>query len=186
MKVTNDINIKLENYLNKYLNKNNIIYKKVNNTSYINNNEEEYYEDKVLYKQKEHYTGISSNSTLNINNYLNQELDKNNFQKTLFDLIDASGEKDSDIYNKAYIDRRLFSKIRNNPHYHPSKNTVISLGLALNLNINDFENLLNSASYSLPKNNYFDLIIRFCINEKIYNILDVNDYLDKYNCNTLN
>ena len=104
------------------------------------------------------------------------------FQKTLFNLIDTSGESDSNIYNKAYIDRRLFSKIRNDSNYHPSKNTVISLGLALNLDIDNFEKLLNSASYSLPKNNFYDLIIRFCFIEKIYDLIKVNELLANYDC----
>ena len=119
-------------------------------------------------------------------NYLEQKLDNNNFQKTLFSFIDKTNKKDSEIYNKAFIDRRLFSKIRNDETYHPTKQTIISLGLALELNIEDFETLLQSASYSLPKNNYFDLIIRFCIEEKIYNIIEVNTLLHEYNCNTLN
>ena len=161
MKATNTIEKKLENYI-----KENIEKEEYQNTeSYIIYEEEK----NSLLKSKSIFgASIEKN---NINNYINNELDKNNFQKTLFNLIDESGKKDSDIYNQAYIDRRLFSKIRSNENYHPSKNTVISLGLALHLDINNFEILLNSASYSLPKNNYFDLIIRFCINEKIYNII---------------
>ena len=172
MKATNTIEKKLDNYL-----KSNLEIDILAETSIEINQEEQ-----SLYRARnQSFAGKS-----NINTYLNKELDQNNFQKILFNLIDKSGKKDSDIYNKAYIDRRLFSKIRSDSNYHPSKNTVISLGLALNLDIDNFETLLNSASYSLPKNNYFDLIIRFCINEKIYNIIDVNNYLDKYNCNTLN
>ena len=172
MKATNIIEKKLDNYL-----KNNLEIDILAESSI-----EIYQEEQSLYRARnQSFAGKS-----NINTYLNKELDQNNFQKILFNLIDKSGKKDSDIYNKAYIDRRLFSKIRSDSNYHPSKNTVISLGLALNLDIDKFETLLNSASYSLPKNNYFDLIIRFCINEKIYNIIDVNNYLDKYNCNTLN
>ena len=172
MKATNTLEKKLDNYL-----KNNLEIDILAESSI-----EIYQEEQSLYRSRnQSFAGKS-----NINTYLNKELDQNNFQKILFNLIDKSGKKDSDIYNKAYIDRRLFSKIRSDSNYHPSKNTVISLGLALNLDIDKFETLLNSASYSLPKNNYFDLIIRFCINEKIYNIIDVNNYLDKYNCNTLN
>ena len=175
MKATNNIEKKLNKYLKDNLKKESIL------ESYSLADCETCYEKSTSKLKKQSFAGAS-----NINNYLNNELDKNNFQKILFELIDKTGKKDSDIYNKAFIDRRLFSKIRNDINYHPSKSTVISLGLALNLDINNFEKLLNSASYSLPKNNYFDLIIRFCINEKIYNIIDVNNYLNKYNCNTLN
>ena len=136
-----------------------------------------------LYSLEQEAINFGSTS---LSNYLDQKLDANNFQKTLFSFIDKTNKKDSEIYNKAFIDRRLFSKIRNDETYHPTKQTIISLGLALELNITDFETLLEIASYSLPKINYFDLIIRFCIEEKIYNIIEVNTLLHEYNCHTLN
>ena len=89
--------------------------------------------------------------------------------------------KDSDVYNKVHIDRRLFSKIRNED-YHPSKETIILLGLALELSEKEIVDLLESASYSLPKNNKYDLIIRFCFVEGIYKIDKVNELLDSYDC----
>lgn len=179
MKATNNIEKKLKEYLQTNL----LIDDVTNLDTEISINEETLYSTP---SSKIAFDGALKTSNNTINNYINKELDNNNFQTKLFTLIDASGKTDAEIYNKAYIDRRLFSKIRNDTNYHPSKNTVISLGLALNLNITDFEGLLNSASYSLPKNNYFDLIIRFCINEKIYNITEVNNYLYQYNCNTIN
>ena len=100
----------------------------------------------------------------------------------LFKLIDDRNLKDSDVYNKVHIDRRLFSKIRSDKTYHPSKETVILLSLALELSEKELDELLNSASYSLPKNNNYDLIIRFCFINKIYKIKDVNDLLNDYNC----
>ncbi len=121
----------------------------------------------------------------NIDDYINKNKELNNFQTVLFQYIDERNLKDSDVYNKVNIDRRLFSKIRSDYNYHPSKETVILLGLALELNENDFEKLLNSASYSLPKNNYFDLIIRFCIINKIYKLNDVNELLMDYKCKLL-
>ena len=105
-----------------------------------------------------------------IDNYINNNKNDDLFQQLLFKYIDRTDKKDSDIYNKANIDRRLFSKIRSDKNYHPSKNTVISLGLALNLNEDEIVSLLNSASYYLPMNNKFDLIIRFCFINKIYDI----------------
>lgn len=111
-----------------------------------------------------------------ISEFINDNKDDNNFQKLLFKYIDDKGLKDSDVYNKVNIDRRLFSKIRND-NYHPSKNTIIMLALSLELSEEELEDLLTSASYSLPKNNVFDLIIRFCFINKIYNIEDVNSFL---------
>ena len=118
----------------------------------------------------------------NLNDFINNTQDTNKFQKLLFNYIDSKELIDSDVYNKVHIDRRLFSKIRSDSDYHPSKETVILLGLALELNEVEIEELLNSASYSLPKNNVYDLIIRFCFIEGIYDLTEVNSLLDSYEC----
>lgn len=122
----------------------------------------------------------------NINTYINDNKDEDTFQTKLFKLIDSKNLKDSDVYNKVDIDRRLFSKIRSNKDYHPSKETIILFGLALELNENEIEDLLKSASYSLPMNTTFDLIIRFCFKEHIYDVNKVNEFLYDYNCKLLN
>lgn len=118
----------------------------------------------------------------NLDDFINSTQDTNKFQKLLFNYIDSKELKDSDVYNKVHVDRRLFSKIRSDSDYHPSKETVILLGLALELNEVEIEELLNSASYSLPKNNVYDLIIRFCFIEGIYDLTEVNNLLDSYEC----
>ena len=121
-----------------------------------------------------------------INQYLKDNEKYSDFQTMLFKLIDERNLKDSDVYNKVNIDRRLFSKIRSDKNYHPSKETVILLGFSLELSELEIVELLDSASYSLPKNNYFDLIIRFCFINKIYNINNVNELLYDYDCKLLN
>ena len=118
----------------------------------------------------------------NINTYIEENKELNDFQTLLFKYIDERNLKDSDVYNKVHIDRRLFSKIRSDKDYHPSKETIILLGLSLELNENEIEELLKSASYSLPKNNHYDLILRFCFINKIYSIIKVNELLDEYKC----
>lgn len=118
----------------------------------------------------------------NIEHYINRNKDDNKFQKILFKYIDDRNLKDSDVYNKVHIDRRLFSKIRSDNDYHPSKETIILLGLSLELSENELIELLESASYSLPKNNIYDLIIRFCFIEGVYKIEDVNNLLETYGC----
>lgn len=125
-------------------------------------------------------------SNINIDNFINTNKEDNKFQKLLFKYIDEKELKDSDVYNKVHIDRRLFSKIRSDEEYHPSKETVILLGLALELNEKEMDDLLRSASYSLPRNNYYDLIIRFCFKEKIYKLTEVNNLLDNYSCKLFN
>lgn len=120
-----------------------------------------------------------------ISTYIEETKEKDNFQSKLFSLIDEKNLKDSDVYNKVNIDRRLFSKIRSNKDYHPSKETVILLGIALELSIEEIEKLLELASYSLPKNNTYDLIIRFCFIEKIYDLNQINEFLYDHQCKTL-
>lgn len=121
-----------------------------------------------------------------INTYINENKDEDTFQTKLFKLIDERSLKDSDLYNKVDIDRRLFSKIRSNKDYHPSKETVILLGLGLELSEKEIEELLESASYSLPMNTTFDLIVRFCFKEKIYDVGTVNEFLYDHGCKLLN
>lgn len=125
---------------------------------------------------------LNNYQTSKVENYINENNKENKFQELLFKYIDDRNLKDSDVYNRVHIDRRLFSKIRSDINYHPSKETVILLGLSLKLNEEEIEKLLNSASFSLPKNNIYDLIIRFCFIEGIYEISDINDLLEIHNC----
>ncbi len=117
---------------------------------------------------------------MNIIEYLNCQKSKS-FNQLLFSFIDQSGYKDSEIYKKVDIDRKLFSKIRCNENYIPKKNTIIKLCLALGLNNRDFNKLLNAAGYSLS-NTQFDLIINFCIENNVYELTQINDYLYTF-CN---
>lgn len=88
--------------------------------------------------------------------------------------------KDSIIYKRAHIDSKLFNKIKDDK-YHPSKKTAIALGLALNLNMEEFEALLTSACYALSLNNLFDFIVMYCIHNKIYDLMIVNEILYEFN-----
>ena len=99
------------------------------------------------------------------------------FQELLFKFINKSGLKDSEVYNKAYIDRRLFSKIRSDKYYHPSFGTVTLLALSLKLSTEEYKQLLNYASYSLPTNTYAGITLKYCFNNKIYNIYEVNNLI---------
>ena len=108
--------------------------------------------------------------------YLQQHRE-NYFTEQMFAFIDRTGQKDSDIYKKALIDRRLFSKIRSNKKYIPAKRTVIALCLALELSREDADKLLSSAGYSLSRADDFDLVIAFCIEKKIFNFFDINEAL---------
>ena len=129
---------------------------------------------------------IKYECAFDINTFIDNNKEDITFQSKLFELIDGKNLKDSDVYNKVGIDRRLFSKIRSNKDYHPSKETIILFGLALELNEIEIEDLLRTASYSLPMNTTFDLIIRFCFKEHIYDVNQVNEFLYDHNCKLLN
>ena len=85
---------------------------------------------------------MGSSNEINVHNFININKDDNNFQKLLFNFIDSKGLKDSDVYNKVHIDRRLFSKIRSDSNYHPSKETILLLGFSLELSEDEIDSLL--------------------------------------------
>lgn len=99
------------------------------------------------------------------------------FNELLFEYIKKYNISDVELYKKANIDRRLFSKIRSSNEYHPSFGTVTLLALGLNLNTSEYENLLKSASYSLPQNSYVNITLKYCFDEKIYDVNKVDEIL---------
>ncbi|MBR5284715.1 MAG: O-acetyl-ADP-ribose deacetylase [Clostridia bacterium] len=102
------------------------------------------------------------------------------FSETLLNLIDRSGKKDSEIYKKANIDRKLFSKIRKDPGYHPSKTTAIALAIALELDLEQTKDLIARAGYTLTHSSHFDIIIEFFIQNKDYDVFRINEVLFGY------
>ncbi len=102
------------------------------------------------------------------------------FAVTLLKLIDKKGMTDVECYKKANISRKTFSKINTDKNYKPSKQTAIAFAIALELNLEETEQLLKTVGFSLSHSNTFDLIIEFCINEKIYDVLEINEILYKY------
>ena len=96
------------------------------------------------------------------------------FSEALLKLIDETGKKDSEIYKKANISKQHFSKIRNNPDYKPTKPTAIALALALELDLEQTKELIGRAGYALTNSSKFDLIIQFFIQQKNYNVVEIN------------
>ena len=162
------LKLKLEKYLKENLN---IRQSKMAGSART----QEYFETECCYSK-----------TFDINTFIEENKEEDTFQTKLFELIDKKECKDSDVYNKVGIDRRLFSKIRSDKNYHPSKETVILLGIALELKEEEIDDLLSKASYSLPMNNTYDLIIRFCFKEGIYDLNKINEFLYDHHCNILN
>ncbi len=101
-------------------------------------------------------------------------------QDNIRNLILSKQLDEVEVYKKADVDRKLFSKIRTQPDYHPNKNTLLKLCLAMNLNTDETENLLKSAGYSLSKSLRSDLILRYCFGHKIFDVITVNQILDHY------
>lgn len=122
------------------------------------------------------YSAMAANR--NIENLMSQM--EETFSQRLLRLIDERELKDSEVYTKAYIDRRHFSKIRKDVNYTPNKKTVLAFTIALELSLDEAKDLLRSAGYALSRSSKTDVIIAYFLQNKIYDMFEINEVLYAY------
>mgnify|MGYP002534754930 CR=1 len=124
--------------------------------------------------------GMSSTMPMNrnIDNLMNQL--EETFSQRLLRMIDERGMTDSEAYAKAYVDRRHFSKIRKDINYVPNKKTVLAFTIALELSLDEAKDLLASAGFALSRSSKTDIIVAYFLQNKIYDMFEINDVLDAY------
>lgn len=115
---------------------------------------------------------------MSLEEYL-RHMDKG-FRDKIFDWIDKKSMTDVECYKKANVDKRTFSKIKSNKNYRPSKQTAIAFAIALELDLEETQDLLSTLGYTLSHSNVFDKIIRYFIHNKNYNIFEINEALFEF------
>ena len=102
------------------------------------------------------------------------------FSQRLFRMIKERKMSESEAYKKAFVDRRHFAKIKKDEYYAPSKKTVLAFAIALELTLDETKDLLRSAGYALSRSSKFDIIVVYFLENRNYNMFDINEVLYEY------
>jgi len=102
------------------------------------------------------------------------------FQEYMFYLIESKGLSNAEVYKRAWVSKKLFSKIKCNPDYHPDKATAMRLCIGCKLNLDETKDLLGRAGYALSPSDKRDIIISFFIDKQIYSMVDIDIVLEEY------
>ena len=102
------------------------------------------------------------------------------FQEYLLYLIDQKGMKNAEVYKRAIVDKKVFSKIKNNPNYHPQKLTALCLCVGAKLNLDESKDLLARAGYALSPCDKTDIIFSYFIEHGIYDMIELDIQLEEH------
>lgn len=145
---------------------------------YVDEHKASQEEEIVFQKKEEALPRPQTHPKLTIEQILKQQ--DETFSQMMLRIMAEKGLKPADVYNAANLDRKAFSKIKTNVNFHPNKLTAVSVAVGLRLTVKEAQRLLRTAGYSLSYSDKFDLIIMYCLDNKIYKYMEINFMLDDY------
>ena len=120
---------------------------------------------------------VDSVDPFDVDDFLRESTNLETFTESMLRIIREKELIEADVYNRVFMDRKLFNKIRNDRNYQPSKRTALLLSIALQLTVQETQIFLEKAGYSLTHTNKTDIVVEFFMIQGNYNILDINEAL---------